>query len=226
MAEHRVEAVERALSIVDAFSDGSARLPLAELARRTGLYRSTILRLAGSLERFGYLTRDDDGNFRLGPTLWRLGTLYQGSFQLADYVRPTLGHLVDEVGETAAFYVRESDRRICLYRQHAARLIRAHVEEGAELPLDRGASARILTAYTDGDSEFYERIRDEGYYVSVGERDPETTAIAAPVFRAGGAFVGALGVTGSRPRLTQAKLDSIREVLLAAAARLSKTLGA
>lgn len=226
VAEHKVEAVERALTVVEAFNDGSVRLSLAELAHRTGLYRSTILRLAGSLERFGYLTRDADGHFRLGPSLWRLGTLYQNAFHLADYVRPALQQLVDEVGETAAFYVREGDRRVCLYRTHGPRLIRAHVEEGAELPLDRGASARILTAYTGGEGEFYEQIRKEGHYISLGERDPETAAIAVPVFRSSATFVGALGVTGSLSRMTTTKLDSIREVLVASAERLSRILGA
>ncbi|RTL67516.1 MAG: IclR family transcriptional regulator, partial [Hyphomicrobiales bacterium] len=64
----RVESVERALTILDAFGDGTPRLALGELAARTGLYRSTILRLAASLERFGYLNRDEDGAFRLGPS--------------------------------------------------------------------------------------------------------------------------------------------------------------
>ena len=62
MPQERVEAVERALSIVSAFSDGDQALSLAEIARRTGLYKSTILRLAGSLKCFGYLSQQADGD--------------------------------------------------------------------------------------------------------------------------------------------------------------------
>ncbi|WP_162165728.1 helix-turn-helix domain-containing protein [Roseomonas gilardii] len=58
----RVEAVERALSILDAFSNETPRLSLAEIAARTGFYPSTILRLAASLDRFGYLHRGEDGS--------------------------------------------------------------------------------------------------------------------------------------------------------------------
>src|SRR5438874_7384017 len=101
-AEQKVEAVERALAILEAFRDGSKHLSLAELAQRTGLYRSTILRLYASLERFGYLHRGTDGRFCLGPSLLRLGVLYQNAFNLAGYVRPVLQQLVDEPGETAA----------------------------------------------------------------------------------------------------------------------------
>jgi DNA-binding IclR family transcriptional regulator len=80
----KVEAVERALSILESFSDGQKRLSLGELSKRTVLYRSTILRLASSLEKFGYIYRDNEGLFRLGPTLLRLGVLYKQAFSLAD----------------------------------------------------------------------------------------------------------------------------------------------
>lgn len=224
MAEQRVEAVERALAILGAFAEGGPRLPLAELARRTGLYRSTILRLAASLQRFGYLHRDADGQFRLGPTLWRLGVLYQNAFNLADYVRPVLRQVVDELGETAAFYIREGDRRICLYRVNSARTVSSHLEEGADLPLDRGASARVLVAFTGGRGELYERIRSHGSYASFGERDPESAAVAVPVFGAGGLLVGALGVTGPRNRFDRAACARTARVLTAKAASLGRAL--
>ena len=225
MAEQRVEAVERALAILEAFAGGAPRLPLAELAKRTGFYRSTILRLAASLERFGYLHRDEDGQFRLGPTLWRLGVLYQGSFDLADYVRPVLRQLVEEVGETAGFYIREGDRRICLYRANAARAVSSHLVEGAQLPLDRGASARILVAFTDGKGEVHEKTRKRGFYVSMGERDPETAAVAVPVFGPKGAMVGSLGVTGPRNRFDRAACARMTAILKEKAGALARALG-
>ncbi len=72
--------MERALTLLDAFTAEKDALTLARLAERTGFYKSAILRLAGSLERVGYLTRDGAGIFRLGPSLWRLGGLYQRDF--------------------------------------------------------------------------------------------------------------------------------------------------
>ncbi|HEY6101235.1 MAG TPA: IclR family transcriptional regulator C-terminal domain-containing protein, partial [Anaeromyxobacter sp.] len=198
---------------------------LAELARRTGLYRSTILRLSASLERFGYLHRDGDGQFRLGPTLWRLGVRYQSAFDLADYVRPVLRRVVERVGETAGFYIREGDKRICLYRLNSARTVSSHLEEGAELPLDRGASARILVAFTDGEGELHDRIRRRGLYVSLGERDPETAAVAVPVFGPERGLAGSLGVTGPRTRFDKAACARIAEVLAEEAAALGRALG-
>src|SRR5688500_11732278 len=59
-----VAAVDRALSILDALTDD--RVSLAELSKRTGLYKSTVLRLMKSLEKGGYALRTSDGMYRLG----------------------------------------------------------------------------------------------------------------------------------------------------------------
>ena len=218
-AEQKVEAVERALGILEAFADGTPRLTLAELAARTGFYPSTILRLAGSLERFGYLGREADGRFRLGPTPLRLGVLYQESFDLAALVRPALARLVATTGETAAFYVREGERRICLYRQHSPRLLRHHVEEGGALPLDRGASGHVLRAFTEGGAG------GEGPWISLGERDPELAALAVPVFGRGRRFLGALGLSGPLGRFQPAERARMAAALAEDAAGLARSLG-
>ncbi len=68
----RVEAVERALAILDCFDEAHLTLSLSEIANRSGLYPSTALRLCGSLERGHYLRRDEDGRYRLGSTIQRL----------------------------------------------------------------------------------------------------------------------------------------------------------
>ena len=102
MADQKgVEAVDRALKILDCFSADTQEISLAELSRLTGFYKSTILRLAVSLERFGYLVRGESGMFRLGPATWRLGSCYRQSFDLADVLRPELKTLCEETNETA-----------------------------------------------------------------------------------------------------------------------------
>ena len=52
-----VSAVERALAVLSAFRRGDGALSLAELAERTGLVKSTIMRLAVSLQRYRLLAR-------------------------------------------------------------------------------------------------------------------------------------------------------------------------
>jgi DNA-binding IclR family transcriptional regulator len=224
MAVNRVEAVERALAILEAYRDGDGALSLAELAARTGLYKSTILRLIGSLERFGYLHRRDDGRYALGASLWRLGSIYRRAFDLAEQIRPELRKLVDTTGETASFYVREGDERVCLYRQNSPRPIRHHLEEGARLPLDRGAAGRVLLAFSAAGGEPFETIRREQACVSLGERDPEIAAAAVPVLDRAGRLRGALAVSGLITRFEAGARSRALTALRASAARLAGLL--
>jgi len=89
-----VAAVDRALSILAAFEDAPEPMTLAELARRTKMYKSTLLRLMTSLQEFGYLVQFADGRYHLGPTPFRLGAVYQRSNNLHDRVVPLLRQLV------------------------------------------------------------------------------------------------------------------------------------
>ncbi len=224
MTEQRVEAVERALSILEAFGEGRRVLTLAGLAEETGLYKSTILRLSASLERFGYLTRDEAGFYRLGPSVWRLGSIYRRSFDLGEQIRPELRALVEATGETASFYVREAAERVCLYRENSKQPVRHHLDEGARLPLDRGAAAHVLRAYDeDGDAQDA-AVRARGYYVSVGERNPDLSAVAVAVLSGEGTLRGALAVSGLTSRFNEERRDRSLILLRAASRRLGKAL--
>ncbi len=199
-----VEAVERALAILEAFDDGHRSLTLADLARRTGYHKSTLLRLASSLQFRGFLLRGEDGVFRLGPELWRLGALYRRDFDLGEEIRPALRRLVEATGETASFYVREGDERVCLYRLNSPRAVRHHLEEGARLPLDRGAPGRVLLAFSEAAGTASEAIRAAGFHTSLGERDPDLAAAAVPVFDRGGSLRGTLSISALRSRFDAA----------------------
>lgn len=223
MPADRVEAVERALTILGAFRPERPRLALAELAAATGLYKSTILRLAGSLERFDYLMRGTDGTYRLGPALARLSAIYRASFELADIMRPELRRLVEATGETASFYVRDGNRRVCLYRHNSPRAARHHLDEGAQLPLNAGASAHVLRAFTEPDTQ-NASLRKRGYYVSLGERDPHVAAIAVPVFDGSGAFRGALAVSGLLGRFDDQARKKALPLLQSSVRRLASAL--
>lgn len=224
MKEQRVEAVERALSILEAFGEERPALSLAALAEETGLYKSTILRLSASLERFGYLTRDAAGLYRLGPSVWRLGSIYRRSFDLGEEIRPELRALVDATGETASFYVREAEERVCLYRENSKHPVRHHLDEGVRLPLDRGAAAHVLRAYSDAPDSAVAGVRESGCYVSVGERNPDLSAVAVAVLGRDGRLRGALAVSGLTSRFDAAAREHSLILLKAASARLEGLL--
>lgn len=98
-----VDAVERALRVLDSFEPGDAGLSLKEVAERSGVNKATILRLSVSLEKFGHITRDAEGLFHLGPSLWRLGSVFRQNLRMGPIVRPVLSNLVNATGKARRF---------------------------------------------------------------------------------------------------------------------------
>lgn len=109
-------AVDRALFVLSVFREGDTALGLAELAHRSGLYKSTLLRLLASLEHARLVQRLPDGRYGLGPEVARLNAVYAASFSLEQVVVPALRELVRDTRESAAFHVEQGEHRLCLYR--------------------------------------------------------------------------------------------------------------
>lgn len=221
-----VAAVDRALSILAAFEDAPEPMTLAELARRTKMYKSTLLRLMTSLQEFGYLVQFADGRYHLGPTPFRLGAVYQRSNNLHDRVIPLLRQLVADGTESPSFHVRhDAKRRLCVFRVDSQHSTLDRVEAGMLLPLDRGAAGRVILAFDGDRGNAYDEIREACIAVSFGERDPDCAGLACPVFGPGGKCIGALSLSGPKPRFTPENVKRMTSLLLTAAVRLTRASG-
>lgn len=220
-----VDVLDRAFSILFAFRPDDAPLTLAELAARTGLYKSTLLRLAGALIHHRFLDKLDDGRYRLGSASFTLGSIYQSSLNLGDVLLPLMRELNHELGEAVSFHVREGNHRVCLYRINSSFSIRPEVRQGDVQSLEIGAGGRILLAFSGKSGAPYEEVRKTHAYISCGERDPETSGISVPVFGVNQSLLGALGIVGPSNRLGRSDLENLRPRLLRVAARASDMLG-
>lgn len=226
MAAQRVAAVDRALGVLAAFEGEAEPLTLAELAQRTGFYKSTLLRLIASLEAFGYLERTAHGRYHPGASLFRLGCLYQRRNGLAEVALPVLKSLVDAETESPSLHVRyDATQRLCLFRLESRHSTLDRVEAGMLLPLARGAAGKVILAFAEGAGDEFAPIRKSCIAVSYGERDPECAGLACPVFGANGAFWGALSVSGPKARFTRQNVRRMSALVLDGATRLTRGLG-
>jgi DNA-binding IclR family transcriptional regulator len=216
-----VAAVDRALSLLTAFRRGDSTLTLTELADRTKLYKSTVLRLLASLEHARLVVRQGESAFALGPEVARLHAVFTGSFSLESEVVPVLRELVAATQESAAFHVRQGEDRLCLYRVDSPHLVRDHTRAGDLLPLDRGSGGRVLCAFGGAKGSMYDTIRKQGYAVLDGDRVKELTGMSAPVFAADGQLVGAVTLTMPTSRKRPNFLQAVRK----AAAQVTQRLG-
>ncbi|WP_397453060.1 IclR family transcriptional regulator [Pseudomonas sp. NA-150] len=215
-----VAAVNRALSILCVFRHDDDSLTLADVAARTGLYKSTILRLTESLETFGMLTRDTSGRFRLGVELVRLGAAAKLSVGGQADINVMLVDMTAATGESATYYVRRGSFRLALYRVDSPKSVRDHIRVGDLLSLEKGASGRVLSNTAPLDQRGNNPFET---FVTIGERDPDVAAISGPVF-CGDEIVGALALSGPISRFTEDNIAGMREILVKKCKQLSALL--
>jgi DNA-binding IclR family transcriptional regulator len=197
------------------------------LARLTGLYKSTILRLCSSLLKFGYLYRLNDGRYRLGAAVFPLGRLYQDTFNLRDIVVPVLKTLVERTGETASFYVRDGDSEVCLHRVASPRPVRdAGIDEGQRFPIDASACSKVLSAFSGQGGPEFDAIRRD--LLVVGRPSLRVAGVAAvvcPAFALDKELAGALLLSGPESRFGDNAVAEMQIVIIEQAAALTRTLG-
>lgn len=220
-----VAAVDRAFALLAVLAASQGTLSLAELARASGLYKSTILRLVASLIRAGYVRQYGDGRYGAGSQAMQLARAYQRSFRLDDVLLPVLRQLSRASGETASLFVPDGDARLCLRRIEPDRSIRIALYEGDRLPLGRGSAGRVLSAFAADAPAALASVRDCGWAATQGERDPDAASVSAVVFGDGRRVVGAIALSGPRERFADTRVEEFVALLLDAAAHLTAALG-
>ena len=246
----QIDSVDKALGILECFSDRVTELSLKQLSEKTGLYRSRIMRLCGTLMAHGFLIRQNGSLYRLGPKLMMLGKIYERSNSLISIARPILRELASITGESAKLFVVQGTKRVCLVREKGTYPLSYHVEEGESFELYAGAGGKVLLAYTSkkfrdqvlGEKvlqrltpttivergrleEEFAAIRERGYATSSGEVFPEVAGMAAPVFDHENNICAALTIAGPTQRFTEDRHQDMLETLLTSARRLSQLLG-
>lgn len=218
-----VAAVERALTIVTTISQQTEAISLADLARATGFYKSTLLRLIASLEKSALVVRRSDGRYALGPFAHHLGRAYEDTYRLQETILPVLQSLVAAGTESASFHVyHDANTRMCLLRVDSNHPTLDRIRVGDLLPLAKGAAGRLLTAYLVN----RQSVGETGLALtSMGERDPSCAAVASPVFGPGGEMCGAISLSGPKERFTPAAVKTMAGQVREAAQHATVGLG-
>jgi DNA-binding IclR family transcriptional regulator len=249
--DRHVNVVLRTIEILECFGPKKPELTLTELSTLTGLQKSRLLRLCGTLLSKGYLLRDAETlKYSLGPRLMVLGRLYENANPLSGFARPILKRLAEETQETASLFTVYADRRLCLVKEDGAHPIRYVNVEGDLLDLHRGAGGRVLLTFMDeGKREEilerlieeedttltkenvgalladFQKIRREGYAIGYGDVIPDVGAIAAPVFDHRGTCCASIAIAGPVHRFSADLRPTMVQEILNAAAEMSVRLG-
>jgi DNA-binding IclR family transcriptional regulator len=245
-AERRLEAVERALRVLDAFLDVPGEAGTNEIARRTGINPSTVSRLLSTMVAGGYVEHvPESGRYRLGPHLIRLANHMMSSLDLRTLARPHLAALEEATGETATLSIAGEREAVTVDFVASRQSVASVARVGRPSVAHATATGKVMLALgpaplPDGDLErFTDRtlverkalrnevaqVRDQGWAQAVKERETDLNAIAAPVYGANGRLAAILGIQGPAGRFGRKKREAALPLLLERADALSRSLG-
>ncbi len=144
----KVPAVERAMRILNAFTDSRLEYGVSELSHVLDINKSTVHGIVQTLSEYRMLEQDPDSRkYRLGPGLVELGGLAQIRRDVRRVARPFLVELTEQTNETVLLGVFEDDGITIIDVAEPARELRIAVAIGQRLAFSAGSFGRAFLAW-------------------------------------------------------------------------------
>lgn len=209
----------KVMGVLHAFGIDDRGVPLAELARRTGLPKGTLHRVCGDLVTARLLDRSDDG-YRLGGHLFELGMRASIERGLVEVATPFMEDLYELTHETVHLGVREGREVVYIAKIGGHRQADSPSRIGGRLPLHCTAIGKSLLAHAPDDvvssylsgplerrtartviapgllSRQLDQIRETGLAFEYEESAMGLVCVAAPVLDVGHGVMAAVSITG------------------------------
>jgi DNA-binding IclR family transcriptional regulator len=237
-----------ALKILELFSADEPELGVSEMARRLGVHKSNVSRLAAALEAEGFLTRTPKGRYRLGLYVWAMGSVANHSHALYRSALVEMCEIRQQTGESTHLAVLVGLEVIPLERFHSESFMRRIAGHAHRRPAIHATSTgKVLLAYArdeirerviaqglprltpstlvDPDKFRAElaKVRTQGYAIDREEFSRGISSLSAPIFTDDRQSMAAISVVGTSDRLTGRRMEQALRVLLRATERISQT---
>lgn len=238
MADESVQSVERAIALLLQLDANSPSLDATTLSERTGLSRSTVYRLLGTLEQAGMVSKRGT-RFELGQKVLRLAGGYRAANHISIHAKSVLDELAQQVQTGVTLAVLDGDVVVTVETGNAVNghYVLQPYELGRRIPATATSVGRMLLAFreppgratrkrsgiADHNAHASEQIRRQGFALTSGLLEAGVRTIAVPVYDQTGTVVAGLGVLADANRTSAEQLaGDILVKLRAAAERLTQ----
>ncbi|ODT72555.1 MAG: hypothetical protein ABS75_03660 [Pelagibacterium sp. SCN 63-23] len=246
-----VQSVTRALLLLETLAEDGAGWRLTDLARSTGLSRSTAHRLLTTLQDRRFVQYDANrALWSIGGKAFSVGAAFGQRQALIAPALPHLRTLRDLTRETANFGVVDDGAIVVMAQVESREIVRAIARTGGRANLAFSAMGKaVLSAYSDeqvetalgvngavgsarhdtaGRAALNQAIataRAQGYAVDNQEGAKGLTCVASPVRNASGDVVGAISVSCLAARMSDDRLPGVGAQVARIAEQFSAELG-
>jgi IclR family pca regulon transcriptional regulator len=187
-----VAPLMRGIDVLRRLTDAGGTLSLSELARATGLARSTVDRICATLAHMGCL-RLDGRDATLAPPLMAVGNAYLGALRVPALLGPRAERLADELDESVSLAVPDGDGIRFIHQATRRRAMSLSFRIGDLLPAERTAPGPLFAGAWDEDMWARWRARraadpeDRAFPAVPPRQEPEKERFEERVARAGAA---------------------------------------
>ena len=245
------QSIDRALSLLSAFTPQQPQRRIADLVTESGLGQSTVSRMASAMSHLGYLTHDpQSGLYSLGPELVSLAAVALNENPVHQRSRQLAQNLAAQLGLGVNVAQRHGDRLFYLcnfegeHQPRSSTLIgrggpihgtalgkalvqdmdRAALEELLGTSFDR-YTATTITTLPDLLTAL-ERVRERGFAVEHEELALRRACVAVPIRDRTGEVVAAISVSGPLSTMNlPEREEELGTLLIEQADRISASLG-
>ena len=248
---YRIHVIDRAAQILDCFGFDHQELSVSEIGAKARLHRSTAHRILMALEYNDLIQQNtENGKYRLGIKLFRLGHQAVSHLNLREICRPFLTRIMDETKETVHLAVLDEDQVLYLDKVEGPHALRMPSRVGRRIPTYCTSLGKAMLSCLD-DQEVKNIFRDQvlrpctantiktlnqlladlrmirkrGYSIDNEEIEIGLRCVGAPIRDYTGAMVGAISVAAPSARLSGQKIHTIGKLVVTTAEEISIKLG-
>lgn len=248
---YQIRAVERALQVLTCFTAAESEMSLGRLSAKTGLHKSTLVRILRCLESLGFIRQLPTGRYQLGLKVFELGSVYYVTqLNVERLARPWMERLVDRWGLTANLAVLDEGQIVYIAIVEPKRALRVQLSVGSRFSAHCTAMGKALLSGLDGEEtdaviarrglpkytaftitdpaslkRQLEEVRKRGYSVDNQESIPNVRCVGVPIRDFRGKAVAAMSLSGSILDLTRELVVPVASDLREAAGAISRALG-
>jgi DNA-binding IclR family transcriptional regulator len=246
-----MDAVEKALSIIDLLGTSSEGKRLTEIARDLGLPLSTVHRLLSVLRKTGYVNKDaTSGRYVLGSKILRLQVHVMGSLTLTRTALPVLRRLANQLEGAANLSILQLGRVLYLESVPSDRAVSLYTPPGMTAPAHCTAMGKVLLAHlaqedldawmaTNTLERFteqtiicrsalvreLERIRSDGVAIDNQEWVSGVGCVAAPIRNHAGEVIAAVSISAPAAQIIGERQCEVINAVTEACREISAALG-
>jgi DNA-binding IclR family transcriptional regulator len=244
-----IQSVEIAGQVLRAIIAAGEPVPLREIAARSNIHPSKVHRYLVSLTRTGLVEQESQrGRYGAGPLTIPLAFTRLRNLDFIAMAEPVLAELRDASKETALLTIWSESGPVVLRIYESARPVSLNVRIGSLLSLDSSATGLALSAFVpepqlkavieaqiaqgrmkrSATKPFLAKLEDvrrDGVASVRGTLVPGVSAIASPIFDAGGRAVLAIGILGHEADVDTSLDSHLSQLVLDGARTASERMG-